>query len=59
MSRCGLDLTIDLTVVILTLISCQGYILKTVRCRKLILGSDLVGHWFGNIGVQRSSVTLM
>ena len=36
MSWCDLDLTFDLTV--LTLTYCPGYILESVRYRKLMLG---------------------
>ena len=38
MSWCGLDLTFDLAVVTLTYKILSGYILDTIRCRKLILG---------------------
>ena len=36
-----LDLTFDLAVVTLTYKILLGYILETVRCRKLILGRDI------------------
>ena len=49
MCRCAtswsdLDLTFDLAVVTLSLKILSGLYLKTVRCRKLILGRD-IGYW--------------
>ena len=41
MSWCDLELTFDLAVVTLTYKSYPGYILETVRWRKLILGRDI------------------
>ena len=41
MSWCDLDLTFDLAVVTLTFKICPGYISRTVRCRKVILGRDI------------------
>ena len=41
MSWSDLDLTFDLAVVTLMSKSCPGYISETVRCRKLILGTDI------------------
>ena len=41
MSWCDFDLSFDLAIVTLTYKSFLGYILETVRCRKLILGRDI------------------
>ena len=35
------DPALDLTVVTLPIKSCPGYILETIRCRKLILSRDI------------------
>ena len=49
-SWCGLDLTFDLTVVIQTFKIILVYILETMRCRKLILGRNIVlGVYMRNI----------
>ena len=41
MPWCDFDLTFDIAVVTLTFKSYPGYILETVRCRKLKLGRDI------------------
>ena len=41
MSWRDLDLTFDLAVVTLPIMPCLGYILETIRCRKLIFGRDI------------------
>ena len=56
MSWCDLDLTFDLAVVTLTYKILSGLYLRTVRCRKLILGKD---NWLGDVGVQCHGVTLI
>ena len=56
LSWCDLDLTFDLAVVTLTFKSYPGYISETVRCRKLILGRDIL---VGVLGVQHHDVTLI
>ena len=58
MSWCDPDLVLDLAVVTLTIKSCPGYILETVRSRKLILDT-WQGHWLGVVGMQRHNVTLI
>ena len=40
-SWCDLDLIFDLAIVTLTYKILSGYILETVRCRKLIRGRDI------------------
>ena len=41
MSWCDLDVTFDLAVVTLSLKILSRLYLKTIRCRKLILGRDI------------------
>ena len=40
-SWCELSLTFDLVTVTMSLNSCQGHFLDSVRCRRLILGRDI------------------
>ena len=41
MSWFDLDLTFDFAVVTISLQSCPGYFLDSVRCRRLTLGRDI------------------
>ena len=54
-SWCDLDLIIDIAIVTLTLKSCPGYIMETIRVRSLYLGGTLIMC----IGVQCDDVTLV
>ena len=42
-----------------SVITCPSCILSTIRGRMLSLKRDIVRHWFGGIGVQHHSITLI